>query len=147
MKTAYDEEIMAAANFYGLPIDLITAQVLHESAGKADAFRYEPAFFDYYIKDKPTVQGFKYGPLAACSYGLMQIVLQVALEDGFDGNPWDLFVPRIGLGFGCKHLRKLWDRLGGTPDTYRTALARYNGTGEAATRYADAIYASAGRVV
>ncbi len=147
MITAHDEEIKTAATFYGLPLDLLRAQVLHESAGMADAFRFEQGFYDRYIRKNASARGYRYGPLAACSYGLIQIVLETALEEGFDGQPWDLFIPRIGLAFGCKHMRTLWDGLGSAMESYQYALARYNGTGDAALAYAEAIFAAAGRSV
>lgn len=145
--TPHDDTIRLTCGVYGLPFDLVQTQVLHESSGKADAFRFESAFYEKYIQHNLTAKGFSFGPLAACSYGLMQVLLETALEDGFTGDPQLLFIPRVGLNAGCKHLRKLWDALGGTPETYRQALARYNGTGDAATQYADAIYLAAGRTV
>lgn len=147
MTTRYDDLIVDTANFYGLPMDLLKQQVIHESSGLADAFRFEHAFYDRFIRTNQNAKGFKYGPLAACSFGLMQVLLETAMEDGFDGRPEDLFMPRVGLNWGAKHMKKLWDVLGGTPETYKRALARYNGTGDAATAYADAIYVAAGRAV
>ena len=146
MTTAHDDLILQVAGAYGLPFDLLQSQVVKESSGHADAFRYESAFYERYMKHNTSALGFSYGPLAACSYGLLQVMLETALEVAqFDGKPSDLFVPRIGLTIGAKVLKAYWDKLGGTPDTYKRALARYNGTGEAATQYADAIYVAAGR--
>lgn len=148
MTTAYDDLIRQVGSVYDLPFDLLQAQVQRESSGQADAFRYEHAFYDHYIRHNPTAKGFSYGPLAACSYGLMQVLFETALEVAqFDGRPHDLFIPRVGLTIGAKVLKAYWMKLGGTPDTYKRALARYNGTGEAATHYADTIYLAAGRAV
>lgn len=147
MTTAHDAIILQIATAYDVPFDLLQAQVVKESSGLADAFRFEEHFYDSYIRRNIKAAGFKYGPLAACSYGLLQVMLETALEAGFSGQPQDLFEPRIGLSWGVKHLDRLWRALGRTPDTYKQALARYNGTGQAATEYADAIYAAAGRVV
>ena len=140
MVTAYDELIVQVAGAYALPINLLTAQVLQESSGKADAFRYEAGFYSRYIQHHPTAKGFSYGPLAACSYGLLQILLETALEIGFSDRPETLFLPRVGLNWGAKKMRLLWDAAGNTPDTYRIALQHYNGAGVAAERYAESVY-------
>ncbi len=145
--TPYDDLIREVATFYALPLDLLTSQVIHESAAQADAFRWEHAYYDRYIRHNPKALGFKYGPLAACSFGLMQIVLETALELGFADDPWALFVPRVGLNWGAKKMQQLWANAGNTSDSYRLALVHYNGTGPAAERYADLIYVAAGRTV
>lgn len=132
------------ARVYRLPTYLLAAQIQVESGGDPNAFRYEPAYFEKYIFERD-VKGARYGPLAACSYGLLQILLETALEIGFTDKPEMLFVPRIGLSWGAKYLRLLWDNVGGQPETYRKALVRYNGRGAAAEAYADRVYAVADR--
>jgi hypothetical protein len=108
-----------------IPSDVLLAQVLVESAGDPSAFRYEADFFDRYIRYNAMAKGRKYGPIAACSFGLLQIVLETAIEEGFDGQPWDLFVPRIGLTWGAKHLSTLYH--GWADEDVDRALAAYNG--------------------
>lgn len=108
-----------------VPSEILEAQVLVESNGDPYAFRFEPAFFDAYIRENLQAKGHRYGPIAACSFGLLQIVLEVALEDGFTGQPWDLFVPRIGLTWGAKHLSGLLH--GWAEGDIDRALAAYNG--------------------
>ena len=146
MKTAHESLIEEVSTAYGIPLDILHAQVIKESSGFADAFRFEHAYYDAYIKHNPTAKAFRFGPLAACSYGLLQVLLETAMEEGFDGRPEDLFLPRIGLTWGVKHLLTLWEREGRTPEGLKIALARYNGRGPAAQAYADSIYALAGRV-
>lgn len=109
---------------YGLSPELLAAQVMVESSGLPDAFRPELAFYKAYIKGNPNAAAGRYGPLAACSYGLLQIMFEVAAEDGFTGEPWELFDPFVGLDAGAKHLAKLLARCGGD---YHQALAQYNG--------------------
>jgi soluble lytic murein transglycosylase-like protein len=106
------------------------------------AFRYEHAFFDNYLRHKPEAKGYAYGPLAACSFGLLQILFETALETGFDDRPERLFDPRVGLAWGAKYLQSRLTLSGGD---YHAALAAYNGSGPASRTYADRIYTLAGR--
>jgi soluble lytic murein transglycosylase-like protein len=117
-------EIARAATAFGLDPDLLHAQVLVESSGDADAFRYEPAFFRRYIKGNTAAKAATFGPLAACSFGPLQIMLETACEIGFVGQPWELFTPAIGLEWGARHLASLLRWAGGD---YHRALAAFNG--------------------
>jgi soluble lytic murein transglycosylase-like protein len=119
--------LQEVGNHYRLPAHLLAAQVLQESSGDPFAFRFEPNFWRRYIRDNPDAKAFRFGPLAACSFGLLQIMLETAYEIGFDGRPEDLFVPRIGLSWGAKYLRSLWDWAGGEDANYIQALCAYNG--------------------
>lgn len=152
-----DALIREVSNAYGLPFDLLRAQVMQESGGDPFAFRYEPAYFRRYVFDDPMTLknehpdalAQKYGPLAACSFGLLQIMYETAVEIGFGGRPEELFVPRVGLSFGAKQMARLLAWAGG--DYYR-ALAAYNGGQGGNVKppyrnasYADAVYEKAGR--
>lgn len=134
IRTAYRLEIETVAMRHELPPDLVEAMVLVESSGHTDAFRFEPAFFARYQAPKKEwayalTNPRRYGS----SYGLMQIMLAVAREVGFTGVPEELFVPEIGLEYGCRKLAELcrWaERRGnGLPEDVRlrSALASYNG--------------------
>lgn len=114
---------------YNLDPVLLAAQVLVESSGRPDAFRYEPAFYAHYIVGHGDAAAARFGPLAACSYGLLQILLETACELGFTGPPHDLFVPEVGLDWGAHHLKTLLDWAAG--DVVR-ALCAYNGGKHAA---------------
>ncbi len=140
----HDPLVIQVASVYGLRTDLLSAQIIAESAGRPDAFRWEPDFYDRYIHGKPHVAGARFGPLAACSYGLLQILLETALEHGFEGRPEDLFVPRVGLNWGAKYLRWCLDASG--QDHFR-ALQRYNGQGKHAHDYAVKVFTLARRTV
>lgn len=105
--------------------DLLEAQIIVESNGDRFAFRFEERYFDTYIRSNPMARGYKYGPIAACSFGLLQIVLETALEDGFTGLPHDLFISRVGLLWGARHLSALLH--GWADEDYDRALAAYNG--------------------
>lgn len=137
-----DPLVVQVASMYGLRTDLLAAQIHAESSGDPFAFRHEPEFFDRYIRNKPQTAGYRFGPLAACSYGLLQILLETAVEMGFTDRPELLFEPRVGLTWGAKYLRRCLDATG---DDYRKALARYNGAGARADAYAAKVFTIADR--
>jgi soluble lytic murein transglycosylase-like protein len=60
----------------------------------------------------------------SASYGLMQVMLPVAVELGYVGEPEGLFVPSVALDMGCMKLAELLKWSGGNVDQ---ALAAYNG--------------------
>jgi len=103
-----------------------------ESGWNPRAMRSEPALFSKYVAPLYTTN-----KLAATeaysrgfSWGLMQVMGQVARETGFDA----LFLsalcdPEQGLAVGCKVLRKKSDAMAG--DTTR-ALLTWNGGGNPA---------------
>lgn len=89
--------------------------------------RYEPAFFTKYVASLYTNNKVSASEAYArgFSWGLMQVMGQVARESGFDA----LFLsalcdPEQGLAVGCKLLRKKFDVVGA--DTTRALLA-WNG--------------------
>jgi soluble lytic murein transglycosylase-like protein len=136
MATRYRKEIADAAAQFQLDPLLVEAIVLTESSGNTDAFRFEPNFYNRYIKPYKLYAG-QNPRRVSSSYGLMQIMLPVAHERGFDkANPPEyLFIPAIGLEFGCKHLRFLLDwaaefgPLTAVSDQQKleAAIASYNG--------------------
>jgi hypothetical protein len=125
--TDYDAEIVAAAERFKLSPRLLAAQVLVESSGRADAFRYEPGIAQQLAAGrlKP-----KYLPKNVCqrrlagSYGLLQVLWLTAADYGFIGEPEMLFVPTIGLEYGAEHFAALLEWAGGD---YGRALAAFNG--------------------
>jgi len=123
MATAYGPLIADVARSYGLNARQLEAQVIVESSGYTDAFRYEREFYERYLKGKP--EWADWNPRrCSSSYGLLQIMFPVARELGFTREPEFLFVPSIGLDWGAKYLRSLIDWAHG--DIER-ALAAYNG--------------------
>lgn len=134
------DAVIVAATKYALSPELLAAQVLVESAGDPNAFRYEPAFFKTYIKGNRNAKAARFGPLAACSYGPLQIMLETACEFGFAGRPEDLFVPEIALEYSAKYLSSLLLWAAGD---YTRAWCAYNG-GKGAVRtlpYPNQVYA------
>lgn len=144
-RTAYTSLIQQVADTYQLPFNLLEAQVLVESGGDPWACRYEAGFFHDYIKDNPKAQGYALGPLAAMSLGLMQVLVQVAMEHGFDDRPERLFVPRVGLAYGAMIMK---ENVAWALGDYDRALCAYNGGRTHNTKkpfanaaYADKVYA------
>jgi len=122
--TAYRAEIVAASTKHALKPDLVEALVLIESSGRTHAYRYEPQFWTKYMLGKPAWAGTNPARVSA-SYGLMQIMYPVAVEVGFTGSdPEYLFVPSIGLEFGCRQLAQL---LAWAQGDANQALCAYNG--------------------
>jgi soluble lytic murein transglycosylase-like protein len=121
-----------AAAAQSLDPAVVCAVVEQESGWNTWAMRYEPLFFAKYVA--PLYTNSKVSASEAYargfSWGLMQVMGQVAREAGFD----PLFLsalcdPEQGLAVGCKVLRKKFDVMGG--DTMRGLLA-WNGGANAA---------------
>lgn len=125
MKFWYRPEVEVVAERHGLSADLVQAVCLTESSGQTHAYRAEPAFWDRYLKGKPEWDGSNPARVSA-SYGLMQVMFPVAVEHGMARTepPEYLFVPLIGLTYGCLVLQRRMDWAGGD---LRAALASYNG--------------------
>jgi soluble lytic murein transglycosylase-like protein len=132
--TDYRGLIEVAAHAHGLDPNLVEAVCLTESSGRTDAFRFEPAFWNRYLKDNPKYHG-SIPRRVSSSYGLMQVMFPVARELGFVDDPEDLFKPHVGLYYGCKKLSALLRWSDGDVDR---ALEAYNGgkgsVGSPATR-------------
>lgn len=126
-------ELAAAA--HALDPDLVEAVVVQESSGRWYAYRYEPAFWTRYLVGKAAWNDRDPREVSA-SYGLMQLMFTTAIENGFAGDPWDLFRPEVNLALGCKYLARLvatmrgrynGPTVGAENKIIRSALASYNG--------------------
>lgn len=109
--------IEAAATAHGLPVRLVSAVVGVESGGDACAFRYEPKFFERYIRGNPQVRAVRPCSLEtertaqATSWGLMQVMGATARGLGYQGAFLsELTRPEVGLEYGCRLLAKLAKR-------------------------------------
>lgn len=123
MLSPFREEIAKAAARHGLDPWLVEAVVQQESSGKADAFRFEPGYYERYIKKNPKWKGWEPRRVAS-SYGLMQVMYPTAVEHGFDQDPEALFLIPVNLEIGCRVLKRLIERFSGD---VKTALSAYNG--------------------
>ena len=116
-----------AAATHSLDPALVCAVVEQESAWNSWAMRYEPFFFAKYVAGLYTSNKISATEAYArgFSWGLMQVMGQVAREAGFD-SPFlsALCDPEQGLAVGCKVLRRKLDASDG--DVTRALLA-WNG--------------------
>jgi soluble lytic murein transglycosylase-like protein len=118
-----------AAASQSLDPSLVCAVVEQESAWNPWAMRYEPAFFSKYVAPLYTNNKISASEAYArgFSWGLMQVMGQVARETDFDAPFLSaLCDPEQGLAVGCKILRRKLDAASG--DTTRGLLA-WNGGG------------------
>ncbi len=133
----FRREVEAASKANHLDPDLVQAVCEVESAGRTSAYRYEPKFWTKYLKGKPEWAGANPERVSA-SYGLAQVMFPVAKEHGFRSDPEALFMPQIGVTYGCIHLASLmaWAK----NDTDK-ALSAYNaGKGNAHAPYKNQTY-------
>lgn len=123
-----------AANAAGLDPLLVTAIVIQESAVNTDAFRHERLFWNRYLKAKAEWKD-ENPRRVSSSYGLMQIMYPVAVERGMSRamSPEALFVPALGLSYGCAQLKMLSVKMDtiyplvSDPERLKAVLASYNG--------------------
>ena len=113
------------ASEHGLDPALVCAVVEQESAWDAHAIRYEPGFRARYVAPlelQPTEEIAR-----SISWGLMQVMGQVAREHGFQ-RPFlsALCDPSAGLTFGCIALAAKLAAAGGNVSR---GLALWNGGG------------------
>ena len=102
----------ASAARHALDPALVCAVVEHESAWDAHAIRYEPGFRTRYVAPlglPPTEEVAR-----SISWGLMQVMGQVAREHGFSGKFLSaLCDPAAGLDIGCAVLATKLSAAGG----------------------------------
>ena len=102
-----------AATAHGLDPVLVCAVVEQESGWNPWAVRWEPAFFMRYVQSIKNLSPTE-AETRAFSWGLMQLMGQVAREHGF-ANTYlaSLCDPATGLDWGCLHLKARIDFAGG----------------------------------
>jgi len=136
-----------AARRHDIDANWLAAVVLTESSGDPWAIRVERGFWRRYrdgirrwVRSTPTRNDdrwSKYPDLYAASYGLAQVMLQTAVEAGFEYRyPTELLDPARNLDIAARILSRHLRRTG----TWPAALLRYNGGGDPA--YPDRVRAS-----
>jgi len=111
------------ATQHGLPPALVCAVVEQESAWNPYAIRFEPAFRTRYVArlGLPSTEEIA----RSISWGLMQVMGQIAREHGFTGKFLAaLCDPATGLDAGCQVLASKISASGGD---LTLALERWNG--------------------
>lgn len=129
--------ILEAGRIYGIAPRIIGGLIFTESSGNPWAIRVERGFWQRYgenvkrdvarsssrYDDKWT----RYPDIVSCSYGLCQIMLPVAWENGFSSQfPTELLDPKTNINLGSKILSRHLDKFG----SIEKALLRYNGGGD-----------------
>ena len=116
------------ATKYSLDIALVCALVEQESSWCPWAMRYEPQFYSHYIAPMVAAGNIHSATEAtarATSYGLGQVMGQVAREFGFTGQFLsELCDPDVGLDLCCHKLQKC---MAAHPSSVENALLAYNG--------------------
>lgn len=132
LKTLIDEK----AEKYSLDFEIVASVIWQESKGRQWAFRFEPAFFEKYISNQSPLIGHVPHTISlqsekiarATSFGLMQIMGQVARERGFEEKELtQLLIPETNLEWGCRFL--YWCFKVNLLDKAK-ALNRWNGGGD-----------------
>lgn len=110
---------------YSLDRAIVCAVCEQESGWNPWSIRYESAFFERYISSM-SLHSDTEARARAFSFGLMQVMGQVARELGFAGASLaQLCDPDIGVDVGCRKLRKCFLDYG-EPEV---SLLAYNGGG------------------
>ena len=145
----YHEDVAVMAARHGLDPQLVEAVCWIESSGRTHAYRFEPDFWERYLRRSPAYDGANPDRVSA-SYGLMQVMFPTAVDHGMPPTepPEYLFVPLVGLEWGCRILAQ---RLVWAKGDVRKALASYNGgqgnwLGARPQAYADKVLAQWARL-
>ena len=112
------------AKSFELPQELVCAVVEQESNFNTCAIRYEAGFYKKYVEPQNITDPTE-ARARSISWGLMQIMGQVARELGFQGSLAQLCEPVIGLTWGCKKLAQCLKLTSSKGE----ALQRWNGGG------------------
>ena len=136
--TKYDRIFCLMSKKHRVPKLLLKALAIRESALRPDAYRYEPKFWEKYLKDNPEWEG-EDPALVSASWGLCQLMYVVAVELGFKKGRTgeELCDPVVNIELAAKKLRLILDTLYKykIPDKnfmllpIEICLARYNGGG------------------
>lgn len=129
-----------AANTTGGDPWLILAVVAQESAGDPCAVRVEPDFWARYkdgiiadLAKAGMARWARFPDVVSASYGLMQVMVPVALERGITlAFPTSLCDPETGIRAGIAQLDYCFSKVpAGTTTPIVEALQRYNGGADA----------------
>jgi soluble lytic murein transglycosylase-like protein len=109
---------------YGLDPKIVAAVCEQESSWNPSAVRFEPAFESRYIKPALPAAPTTRELTEAMSFGLMQVMGEVAIEFGWNGKfLTELCDPDVGVLYGCRKLQKCFS----IHHDNDTSLLAYNG--------------------
>jgi len=118
--------ISQEAKKQNIDVNLISAIVMVESAGRECAVRYEHnyrwLFHHRNFADDQGITEQTEETFQKTSWGLMQVMGAVARELGYKGPLVELCNPKLGLHYGCLKLKELIER----EDSIEDAIASYN---------------------
>jgi len=115
------------AEAQGLVPELICAIIEQESAWNPWSIRYEPLFMTKYVAPLYTnnkIKGATEAYARCFSWGLMQVMGQVAREHGYIGPLCQLCDPNFGILVGCQVFKSKLDKANGD---VTQALLLWNG--------------------
>lgn len=126
-------DLRSIAWAHGLPWELVNAIIQVESHGDPDAVKYEPAFVQAYLAGRrwpvfaPWITQDTEIWQRGASWGLMQVMGQVARERGFTGiYISDLCHAEVGVEYGCRYLVHQFRRFHKLPTGIRGVVSSYN---------------------
>jgi soluble lytic murein transglycosylase-like protein len=111
------------ATAQGLDPGLVCAVIEQESAWDTAAIRLEQGFYTKYVR-KQNLPDRQEAAGRAVSWGLMQVMGQVAREHGFTGRLDELCTPEVGIEIGCMVLKTKLKAGGGD---LTAGLLKWNG--------------------
>jgi soluble lytic murein transglycosylase-like protein len=118
--------ISRSAKNYGLDPNLVAAIVMTESGGQTCATKYEAKYKytsdTYTHADNTGITQVTEETHQKTSWGLMQVMGGLARELGHEGHLTELCDPVIGLNYGCKQIKRLYERYGSQADV----ISAYN---------------------
>jgi len=128
----YETIITNCARVYKIDEALIRAIIKKESSWRQYAYKVELGFWQrymsgikriFYATPEKDEDWLKYSDIISASYGLTQIMLSTAMEEGFRFTfPFELFDPEKNIQAGAKHLSVLFKRYGNWNDV----ISAYN---------------------
>ena len=119
----HEDIIITKSKKYGIPSQLVKAICKVESDFNTFAIRYEDHYKWLYKAESYRGHTETEKKAQKTSWGMMQVMGSVARELGFDGRFLsELCQPDIGLEYGCKQLKRQYNRYGNWQD----AISAYN---------------------
>lgn len=130
----FDDLFRATERQYTIVPHMLKALAFVESSWNPRAYRFEPLYWERYLKNDSHWSGRDPQEVSA-SYGLCQLMYPTAVGIGFDGDTERLYNPAINIDLGGRYLRLLLDGVWRDKDAWYdfpisamdVSLSRYNG--------------------